>query len=325
MRVVLSGRGILHDDEPLHQHDDVESNSLQLRVAAIFVIFAASLLGALPPLLSAKFGSPSAYVGSALRAFAGGVILALSLVHIVPASVQELSEVASFPFSGLLLLAGVSTMVFTEHGLQALYREREATDADHASTTLAATGSKDLTLPELHACVAGHINAADTQCPHGGGDMSKVAAWLMELGCVFHSVIIGVDLGVTTETSVLTPLFVALIFHQMVEGISLGTVVATARFTKAKSFAMALVYSITTPVGVAVGIAVSYDPGSRHAIITKGCLDSLAGGLLLYIALVHLMCPEFCANQRVPRRQRVVAYLSFALGAAIMCTLALWA
>jgi solute carrier family 39 (zinc transporter), member 1/2/3 len=319
MRAVLAG-GISHD-EPLDQHADADdSNSLQLRVAAIFVIFVASLVGVLPPLLSTKFGSPSVYVGSALRAFAGGVILALSLVHIVPESVQELSEVASFPFSGLLLLAGVSIMVFIEHGLQALYRQPEAMEAEDAVTV---AGIKDLT-PGVHAVC--HSNAAGTHS-HGGGYVSKAAAWLMELGCVFHSVIVGVDLGVTTETSVLTPLFVALVFHQLVEGVSLGTVVAAARFTKAKSFVMAFAYSITTPVGVAVGIAVSssYDPESRRAIVTKGCLDSLSGGLLLYIGLVHLMCPEFCSNQSVPWRQRVVAYLSFALGAAIMCTLAIWA
>ena len=110
-------------------------------------------------------------------------------------------------------------------------------------------------------------------------------------------------------------------------GFSAGTVVVAANFTKLKSFVMVFVYSITTSVGIAVGIAVaaSYNPNSRTAVVTKGCLDSLSGGLLFYIALVHLICPEFCSNKSKPWQQRTLAYLSFASGGAIMCTLAIWA
>jgi solute carrier family 39 (zinc transporter), member 1/2/3 len=166
-------------------------------------------------------------------------------------------------------------------------------------------GIEDLT-PGLHAVC--HSNAAGPHS-HGGGYVSKAAAWLMELGCVFHSVIVGVDLGVTTETSVLTPLFVALVFHQLVEGVSLGTVVAAARFTKAKSFVMAFAYSITTPAGgVAVGIAVSssYDTESRRAIVTKGCLDSQEGGLLGCTSAWCIGGPPSCAPTRACRGVPVI-------------------
>jgi solute carrier family 39 (zinc transporter), member 1/2/3 len=360
-------RSAISHEAHLDHHSDANSTALQLRVAAIFVIFVGSLLGALPPLLSVKFGPPSASVGSALRAFAGGVILALSLVHIVPHSVLELSAISSFPFAGVLMLVGVTLMLFTEHGLQAFYGESEVTETDHASRTGEGTkeeltigvgaedlttGTKDVTthtatidltnatkdsnngtsaakVSASHACVVGHTHAADAPAhADSNGNVSKVAAWLMELGCVFHSVIIGIDLGVTTDAAALTPFFVALIFHQLIEGVGLGTVLAAANFKGRKPFIMAVVYSVTTPLGVAVGIgmASSYDPESRRAVITKGVLDSLSAGLLLYIALVHLVCPAFWNTTKELRGgSRAVACLSFALGGAIMCTLAIWA
>jgi solute carrier family 39 (zinc transporter), member 1/2/3 len=368
MRLLLENSAISQQAH-LHHHSDAHSTALQLRVAAIFVIFVGSLLGALPPLLSVKFGPPSASVGSALRAFAGGVILALALVHIVPHSVQEFSAVSSFPFAGVLMLAGVTLMLFIEHGLQAYYSEPDVKEAENASPTAgggskdpttgmstehvasgaqddftpdtatqdATIAAKDLTADVVgatkasatHACAVGHAHAAaDTPARTGrdGPNVSKVAAWLMELGCVFHSVIIGIDLGVTTDATALTPFLVALIFHQLIEGVGLGTVLAAANFKGLKPFVMAVVYSATTPLGVAVGIgmASSYDPESRRAVATKGCLDSLSGGLLLYIALVHLVCPAFWSRE-LRGASRLVACASFALGGAIMCTLAIWA
>lgn len=54
------------------------------RIISIFVILAGTLLFGLPPLLMKRFQNPDAVVPRLLRAFAGGVILALSLVHIIP-------------------------------------------------------------------------------------------------------------------------------------------------------------------------------------------------------------------------------------------------
>ena len=49
---------------------------------------------------------------------------------------------------------------------------------------------------------------------------------VLELGIIFHSVIIGVDLGANQSVSTIRPLLVALSFHQFFEGVALGGCIA---------------------------------------------------------------------------------------------------
>jgi zinc transporter 1/2/3 len=52
----------------------------------------------------------------------------------------------------------------------------------------------------------------------------------------------------------------------------------------------ALLYGVTTPLGIAVGLGVrsTYNPDSTKASIVSGVLDSLSAGILLYTGLVEV-------------------------------------
>ena len=52
----------------------------------------------------------------------------------------------------------------------------------------------------------------------------------------------------------------------------------------------ALLYGLTTPIGIAIGLGVrtSYNPGSTTASIVSGILDSLSAGVLVYTGLVEV-------------------------------------
>ena len=51
-----------------------------------------------------------------------------------------------------------------------------------------------------------------------------------------------------------------------------------------------LLYGITTPVGIAVGLGIrsTYNPGTAKASIVSGVLDSLSAGILIYTGLVEV-------------------------------------
>ena len=49
---------------------------------------------------------------------------------------------------------------------------------------------------------------------------------VLESGIVFHSVIIGVDMGASQSVATIRPLLVALSFHQFFEGVGLGGCIA---------------------------------------------------------------------------------------------------
>lgn len=53
---------------------------------------------------------------------------------------------------------------------------------------------------------------------------------------------------------------------------------------------MILTYSLTCPVGIAVGMAIAetYDPDSTRSRGVQGAFNGVSGGMLLYIALVQV-------------------------------------
>ncbi|KZO89881.1 ZIP zinc/iron transport family [Calocera viscosa TUFC12733] len=155
---------------------------------------------------------------------------------------------------------------------------------------------------------------------------------ILEFGVIFHSLIIGLTLA-TSGPDEFTTLFVVIIFHQMFEGLGLGTRLAFLRLPDSWTwvpFFGALLYSIVTPLGMAIGVGVrqSISMGAEGASITSGVLDSISAGILLYTATVELIAHEFIFNEYYHKCswQKVVFVLvSFALGAGIMALLGKWA
>lgn len=124
-----------------------------------------------------------------------------------------------------------------------------------------------------------------------------VTTYILELGIASHSIIIGLALGVARGAEVRS-LAIALVFHQFFEGLALSTVVLESQFEKhAVTIAMVLFYTLTTPIGVAIGIGASkaYNENGQTALLTQGILDSLSAGILTYDALVNIIFMHFAA------------------------------
>lgn len=163
------------------------------------------------------------------------------------------------------------------------------------------------------------------------GDGHKISTYLLELGIALHSVLIGLTLGTTTDSFV--ALFVALCFHQFFEAIALGAQIASLKTTSLKSaIFMVIFFSLTTPLGIAIGIGIhsgTYNPKSVVALLTTGILDSLAAGVLIYVALVNLITAEMGANAHgfysLRARLKLLYFIALYLGAAAMAVIGRWA
>lgn len=91
---------------------------------------------------------------------------------------------------------------------------------------------------------------------------------------------------------------------------------------------MATFFSLTTPVGIAIGIGISsvYEENSPTALIVEGIFNSASAGILIYMALVDLLAADFMnpilqSNSRL----QLGANASLLLGAGCMSVLAKWA
>ncbi|KXZ44706.1 hypothetical protein GPECTOR_63g33 [Gonium pectorale] len=209
------------------------------------------------------------------------------------------------------------------------------------SSPLAGASSAGLMTSESGEPAAGHSHVcvsrgsasnwmAATAVEAMGSLRLKVVAGLFELGCIFHSFIIGLSLGVNqTDLTEVRSLLIALAFHQWLEGISLASVVIRGGFSTWKGAAMILTYSLTCPVGIAVGmgIAETYDEESERARGVQGAFNGVSGGMLLYISLVQLIAEDMgrLVPGRDSARSRLGAFVALCGGAASMCLLAVWA
>lgn len=170
--------------------------------------------------------------------------------------------------------------------------------------------------------------------PTAGGEDCDVAlrhaavAQVLEFGIAMHSFIIGIALGVSREAAEIKPLLVAITFHQCFEGIALGSCLIEAEYGTGMYAALGAFYSLTTASGVAlgIGIASSYNPGSRAALGVSGVLDAVSAAILIYAALVDLIAADFLTKRfRADRRLQIGGYCALLLGAGLMSLIAMWA
>lgn len=163
------------------------------------------------------------------------------------------------------------------------------------------------------------------------GRNTKISTYLLEFGIALHSILIGLTLGTTTESFV--ALFIALSFHQFFEAIALGAQIArTKKISIRSAMFMVIFFSLTTPVGIAIGIGIhsgTYNPKSVSSLLVTGILDSLSAGILIYVALVNLITADMGVHASefyaLSTKLKFLYFIALYLGAAVMAIIGRWA
>ncbi|XVF20970.1 hypothetical protein REPUB_Repub12eG0050000 [Reevesia pubescens] len=109
----------------------------------------------------------------------------------------------------------------------------------------------------------------------------RVISQVLELGIVVDSVIIGISLAASQSPKTIKPLVAALTFHQFFESMGLGGCIYQAQFKSWTVAFLVLFFSLTTPVGIAIGIGISniYNESSPNALIVERIFNSASAGI----------------------------------------------
>jgi zinc transporter 1/2/3 len=341
-----------HEAEEHHAEEGAAAASvytLDLRIIAIFVVWVGAVVFGLPTLVFKQFRSQDAAMPRMFRAFAGGTVVALALVHIIPETVHQLEGLLDFHLAGCTILFGILALVLVDSSLAAYmtpdsYKQELLAKAklhhhhEHDSSSDLKQAQDD-----MEAAAAAAAPSHGHQCLRGlntAGWVSSAAApmrnvrqyvtaYTMELGCIFHSVIIGIGVGVVTnDRGLVITLMIALAIHQGLEALALGSVLAATSFSLVKRVVMLFLYTITTPIGIAIGISIasSYDPDSVTSKAVAGVFNGVSSGMLIYIGMYQLIAEEFSREDLLVRPGlRYGMYASLFLGAACMTILGIWA
>ena len=334
--------------------------SLKLRIASVFIVFVVSLLGMVAPYIYAaqKRGGVDTPENRRkimdsdglriVRMFAAGILLGVGFIHLLDDGVGKLAEVSlDYPALGFTL-ATVGTMIvlgFEQVALMLIgnINTDEKSAADKEIESYGTSAQPELEVVDSisgRAITDEHIRA---HAPHAVNMLSGksslsiiVKAYMMEISIAIHSIIIGVAQGsMAGEENVqaLQAFVVAICFHQFFEGIGLGTVVESARIElgQAKIIMFSLAFALTVPLGVVIGIFITDNKAleegpSESQTYTTGCLNSLAAGIMIYVALVEMIAEDFQqASIATNYGVKTKMFTALLVGTLAMAILAYWA
>lgn len=347
---------------------------LGARVSALFVVLVTATCTTLFPVVASRVRwlRIPLYVYLFARYFGAGVIIATAFIHLLDPAYEAIGPASCVGMTGgwaqytwppsIAMASVMFTFLldfFAEWYVERRYRLPH-THEDNLESTIT-TGGHDATA-ESHR----HLHSGDQDSNHetpadkgvlnlsnNSNDVvdaekaeasalqqeksfkEQFAAFLvLEFGVIFHSVIIGLNLGVVGEE--FSTLYPVIVFHQAFEGLGIGARLSAipfppnaSKFMKMVPYILCLAYGLTTPIAIAIGLGVrtTYNSGSFTAQVVSGLLDSISAGILLYTGLVELLARDFLFN---PERSRDAFRVGFMLvclflGTALMALLGKWA
>ncbi|KAH7557867.1 hypothetical protein JRO89_XS11G0231300 [Xanthoceras sorbifolium] len=309
--------------------------ALKFKLVGIATILVSGAVGVCLPLIGKKIPAlrPENDIFFMVKAFAAGVILATGFIHILPEAFKSLTSPClkenpwrSFPFAGFFAMMSAIGTLMIDSFATGYYRRQHFDkpklimvhhDDDHSPPDEEKADHQDDHDDHHVGHVHVHTHATHGHA-HGSADSSqelalpelirkRVISQVLELGIVVHSVIIGISLGASESVDTIKPLL--------------------AKFESRSTKIMAAFFSLTTPVGIAIGIGISsvYKESSPTALIVEGSLNSASAGILIYMALVDLLAADFMDPRMQNNfRLQLGANISLLLGAGCMSVLAKW-
>ncbi|XWS19925.1 hypothetical protein CRYUN_Cryun31cG0058000 [Craigia yunnanensis] len=314
-----------------------KEKSLPLKIVAIFSILIASVIGVCSPLFTRSIPAlhPDRNLFVIVKCFASGIILATGFMHVLPDSFDMLSSSClkenpwhKFPFTGFVAMLSAIVTLIVDSMATSIYSKKCNAGVIPTEGSPVEGGQNEMEVVNI-----GHFHGHHHDPkPAGNADQQlmryRVVAMVLELGIVVHSVVIGLTVGASNNTCTIKGLVAALCFHQMFEGMGLGGCILQAEYKVLKKFIMVFFFSVTTPFGIALGIALSktYKENSPTALITVGLLNASSAGLLIYMALVDLLSAEFMGPKlQASIKLQIKSYAAVLLGAGAMSLMAKWA
>lgn len=335
-----------------------------IRIGSIFVIGAVSTAVTFFPVLATRVPRLRIplYFYLFARYFGSGVIIATAFVHLLDPAYSEIGPASCVGMTGgwaayswppaIALSAAMITFLLdfiAEYYVQMRYGfphsearvEATITTRDSVAHQQLHPGESRGFIEEGRGGIKSQEGYSDMkELQNLSGDSSEtevafqtqIAAFLiLEFGVLFHSVFIGLNLGVAGPDDFKT-LFPVLVFHQSFEGLGIGARLSAIPFPSRLSYgpwALCAAYGLTTPIAIAIGLGLrtQYDNSSYTANLVNGVFDSISAGILIYTGFVEMIARDFLFNpDRTDKKIRLVFMtVCLFLGAGIMALVGKWA
>lgn len=327
---------------------------LGARISALFVILIVSTLCTLFPVVAKRMPRLRIplVVYQFARFFGAGVIIATAFIHLLDPAYDEIGPAtcvgmtggwAQYSWPPAIVLTSIMTIFLIDLSAERYVEMRYGLSAEanvggvFVQNRLGSITDGRNTTSSNEAVVAAEKSQSANEIHTNEIVMEKIsfhqkfAAFLiLEFGVMFHSIIIGLNLGVSGDE--FSTLYPVLVFHQSFEGLGIGARLSAIMFPKKHRwmpYALCIAYGLTTPISIAIGLGLrtTYNPGSFTANVVSGVLDSISAGILIYTGMVEFLARDFLFDPRSTRNLKalMLKVVCLFLGAGIMALLGKWA
>ncbi|KAJ5511174.1 hypothetical protein LT330_006140 [Penicillium expansum] len=322
------------------------NGKLGARISAIFVIMIVSSAATFFPVLAQR--APRLripiYVYLFAKYFGAGVIIATAFIHLLDPAYGEIGpntcvgmtgHWADYSWCPAIVLASLMGVFLMDFGAERWVELKYGICREDPEPMMATGGEArrvDSRVSARHTDdkQVKEIESQTSELAIERSVKQQLAALLiLEFGVIFHSVIIGLNLGVAGDEFV--TLYPVLVFHQSFEGLGIGARMSSIPFKKGSwlPWFLCSAYGLTTPISIAIGLGLrtTYNPGSFTANVVSGVLDSISAGILVYTGLVELLARDFLFDPHRTQDNKRLAFMvvTMLLGAGIMALLGKWA
>lgn len=323
---------------------------LGVRISALFVIMIVSTAMTFFPVVARRIQRIKVplFVYLFARYFGAGVIIATAFIHLLDPAYAEIGPNTCVGMTGhwavyswppAIVLVSVMMIFLLDFGAARYVEIKYGYIDSHSVENIVTHGSpSDDNAIELGSKRRFGGEKMDKEMRLEDGQSTsdelafrqQIAAFLiLEFGVIFHSVIIGLNLGVVGQE--FNTLYVVIIFHQSFEGLGIGARMSAIPFKRDSwlPWMLCMGYGLTTPIaiGIGLGLRTTYNPNSFTANVVSGLLDSTSAGILIYTGLVELLAHDFLFNQERTNDNRRLTFMIVCvlLGAGLMALLGKWA
>ncbi|KAJ5114459.1 hypothetical protein NUU61_000218 [Penicillium alfredii] len=322
---------------------------LGARISAIFVILVASSAATFFPVIAQRVPRLRVplYVYLFAKYFGAGVIVATAFIHLLDPAYGEIGPNSCVGMTGhwgdyawcpAIVLVSLMVIFLMDFGAERWVEVRYGLCRDDPEPIMASESESGHlhhhrdsdSRPRSQDKQAKEIESQSEASWAERSFRQQIAAFLiLEFGVIFHSVIIGLNLGVAGDE--FASLYPVLVFHQSFEGLGIGARMSSIPFKKGSwlPWFLCSAYGLTTPISIAIGLGVrtTYNPGSFTANVVSGVLDSISAGILIYTGLVELLARDFLFDPHRTRDNKRLTFMVFSLllGAGLMALLGKWA
>ena len=202
------------------------------------------------------------------NALAGGIFLGVGFVHLLPEADEALRRVVDYPLATLLAALGVGLLLLIDRVV-----------LEGRNSRLGEEGEP--TRPPFYAFVL-----------------------LIVLSV--HSIIAGMALGLQPEAAAVLVVMFGILFHK---GSAAFALIVTAHAAGNRSLWQTLgLFSVMTPLGIALGTVAGEVFEGRTAILFEGSFNAIAAGTFIYVAVMDVLDAELSRE-----RDRIAHYVRSAL------------